>query len=529
MTLTYLRKIHIFGVLSRACFEMSGKSWRLDEDEEEEEEESKNGEEFESGRYSNGNDNLSKRLKLSEYFHHRQRPSSDAVNIERFTDADYSDTINNNNNGNDETTDKKPVDEDNNNNNNNDTNATMASGKMIGSRIYFQDIYDDFKKGDLNEIRKQQPPYVAKMSDSELEKIIAHELHRINQKEKILKDEYFLFVNIVAGLSHTALSELTLSPSGKGVSGGVGSVVYGRGRASTAPTNISPLGGPGGVLFSPRASREGTGTTSTPLGRGRSGAPTSFSGPRRDRTSSDINNNNNNNTSPDEEEDPSESERLAREEAERRRSFNSNFIDSLMKDTATGVATNNNNTRVGDANIRELLKDPEWRSRAEDWISRNRMYENLPWMERSDVLGISDMSPIIFGPMTSVHSLIQIRGGEAFEDITIDDLVKDDKVRPVYAAAVSSQIKVSRTSSTRQHLQVDYERAMKELNAAIDQIVNGFKVDYNSVDPAKKFNLITSGDVYGEMYPRYKSSTSIPFAYNSSGGSGFMYPKTRNY
>jgi hypothetical protein len=518
---------------------MSGKSWR-NRSEEEETEDKEDEESFESGRYSsNGADNLSKRLRLSEYFHHRG-PSN--ARIEKFTDDDYSDAINNGGSKNG-ISDKKAIDKDNNNTDDSDTrspasdrnavsdkspaseNLAMGSGKMIGSRIYFEDVYDDFRSGNLNEIRKQQPPYVAKMTDPELENVIAHELHRIAQKEKILKDEYFLFVNIVAGLSHTATSELTVSPTGKGVSGGVGSVVYGAGRGrASATTNVSPLGNPGGVLFSPRLSREGTQPT-TPIGRGRT--TTSFAGPRKSR---DVNNNNNNNTNPDddeEEDDPTESDRLAREEAERQRSFNSAFVDSLMRDTNNN---NNNNTtkaptRIDDVNIRELLKDPEWKSRAEDWISRNRMYQNLSWMERSDVLGISDMSPILFGPMTSVHSLVQIRGGEAFEDITIDDLVKDDKVRPVYAAAVASQIKVSRTSSTRQHLQVDYQRAMSEVNAAINQIIEGFELDPNSVDPAKKFRM-KHGNPYDNVISPYKSNPSVPFTYGSN---GFMYPKSRSY
>jgi hypothetical protein len=335
--------------------------------------------------------------------------------VEKFLDADLipsKDTDNqrlsgnnNNNSNNSSNTNTSGTREDNNNKrpSKDDQSVSFGSGRMVGSRVYFDDVYDKIQDNDREHVRAQEPPYVPRMNDSELDATMQHELARLKSKEAILKDEYMIFIDTVAGLAFMSRDQLLNSPSGRDSGPGAGSVLYGM-KSVPQGTTLSPVGAPGNPLLSPVPSPP---RSPDPQG----GAPT-----------------------------------------------------GIPPNVASG----------GPVNIITLLRDKEFGPQAQDWIRRERIYNNLKWIERPDVLGVLDVNPILTGAMNYTISVIKSRGNPDFNASTLHDFIVNPDIRPIFAAAVAERINISKTTSPIQHLERDSQRAWKAFNGAVSHIVNTY-------------------------------------------------------
>jgi hypothetical protein len=291
--------------------------------------------------------------------------------------------------------------------------SNFASSKRLkGSRILFPPIQNVFLGEDLDDIRKQQPPYVPRMTDDELQQVIDFEKQRMITKEKLNKDPYQKFINMVAGITHMAVSRLLNSPSGK--EGGPSNVAFGGGGKTTLTSGISPIshGGDNPLLSPPRQRRN-----------------------------------------------------------EQQPIFEPRFTES----------------RENNTDLLQNFSKREIREKTEDYVVRARMFANLAWIERPDVLGITDMSPELYGNVRDAHSRITSRC-EGLKSSTIEDFIEEDgQISEFFARLVSSLIKLnhfdsgtnSQFAKNRKNYETDVELAIRKLkNYSLN---NGeFKESYTS-------------------------------------------------
>jgi len=94
--------------------------------------------------------------------------------------------------------------------------STFSSSKRLKSnRIFFPPNNNLFQADDTEEIRKQLPPYIPTLTDQEYDDVIQYEKEQLLLQEKINKNPYKRFIDMVAGQSDSKVDVLITSPTGK--------------------------------------------------------------------------------------------------------------------------------------------------------------------------------------------------------------------------------------------------------------------------------------------------------------------------
>lgn len=305
---------------------------------------------------------------------------------------------------------------------------TFASSKRLnGSRITVPSINNAFLSGDLEDIRKQEPPYVPHMYDDELQLVVDYERERMPVKKKLNKDPYIQFINMVASITETDVSKLTRSPSDRGTNGGTGGVAYG---GSSLTRGLSPNGRPGFIHQS------GAATPRTPTQRPFQD-PNPFPRPPRTPDETDI-------------------QRVLDREANRQGILGKRFERTRQDD-----------------NLLNGLSSREVEEKTQDYIKRSRIYENLAWIERPDVLGIQDMSPKLAGSLRNAHNRIKLRCPGLVNTRIEDFIEENDTMAEIFARLVGAIMKLNRfDAGTNSQFQRNHKNYETDIELAIRELKN---------------------------------------------------------
>src|SRR5688500_15346587 len=377
-------------------------------------------------------------------------------------------------------------------------NEEPSGGRTEGSFLVVEDTRDKFVNFDTDHIRRAQPPYTPEAQDDELEEMWAYELNRYSQRSELEKDKLYGFYTLEAGFLQTtedrissgrrsgASGSLMVSPlvhgsgsgsftAAPGFFGGGGMRTVSQGR-SPIP-NISPTQGTQTPLASEKA-RNRLRTSPAPGRRGRSlsfsdtptqakstgGSFESPSGPRRTFGTGD--------------DDPESIDQG--EEGQTRNVRGAGIVPTGSNDLDEGEDIGQKQQRydrvVGTAEstglvgrdgggrrltIYDMLKDPQYREAAEDFIRRKRIATNAAWFSRPEVTGVVEIIPIVRANTDLAYQLLLERfpslNGASVEDFCTKE------IKTIFAYYVVNRINQTKASSTSNvHLNEDWSRLKLE-------------------------------------------------------------------
>lgn len=304
-----------------------------------------------------------------------------------------------------------------------------ASAKMVGKKIEFEQVYEDFKSKDRKKLRAKEPPFVARLEDDELDEIRQYIINKNTAKQETQNDPYYLFVMLVSGATERSPDFYVANISGKG-----------------------RVGGPGRAIFSPAGRQRPTTIVESPVGPPTT-TPTRRTTQRTPFSSVAEANNQNNGTESAEEEESEEEGFLAREFGRDPRRAERPITSTINPTQPTQIRVDGPpaRTQTGgqgftDEGLLQLLGNQEWRPHIESYLSRQRQYENLPWLERPETLGIMDLAPSLYYGMEQAFEEV-LMNNVSFDTngTTIDDLIQDKTMRILFAGVTAGVIGISNT------------------------------------------------------------------------------------
>lgn len=325
--------------------------------------------------------------------------------------------------------------------------GSCGEAEMRGKRIVFPEIFDEFNPNNLDGIRQKEPPYVPKLNDNEMSQLVKYIIQKNNDKQIIQEDPYYLFVQLVAGASNTTPQTFINSMTNRGSFGGSGRAITSSGSEGPLTQKDSPEKVMTTALSSPfSVSRAQT------FSRASEDEPTAPS--QRIVFESPI------------EEDPVVRRQTEDQPPPAPRHIPMHPPEQIPKRGLT------------DDTLIRLMRDPLWKPFIEDYLSRTRQFDNLPWLERSETLGIMDLSPILYSNMLRAHQEILLNNRD-FNDkgVTIDNLIQDQNMRIHYADVTSSLIAITKTMHpTRPSLDKAERRAYTRKGATL-KLISQFQFD----------------------------------------------------
>ncbi len=340
---------------------------------------------------------------------------------------------------------------------------TYSEAQLRGKRVVFDDVYDDFKSGNQEKLRRKEPPFVAKLTNEELTELTSYIVQKNEAKAHIQSDPYYLFVQLVAGATNTNPDFYIKSVGGKGVVGGPGRAI------------ISPLNrGGGGTAFGGGGSPtfvHPTGTPSALPSRRESTSPSELSSVPRPGRRLIVDED----TESEEEEDEDPRDPTFGEQGQQTTSPQQQPTRINISGEQHGRLPQRG---ISDERLIQLLGDERWRPLVEDHISRIRQFENLPWLERIETLGIMDLSPNIYYGMNQAYQEI-LRNNKNFTitGTTIDDLIQDEQMRINFVGVTAGIIGISETQHpTRPSLDAREKRLLGRKSAFL-RLISKFSMD----------------------------------------------------
>ncbi len=327
----------------------------------------------------------------------------------------------------------------------------FSEGRLAGNMIVLDQIYDNFQHERVEEVRKLQPPYVPRLTDAEIGKLLQYEKNYTESQLELANEELLKFVRIVAGLSFTNEDQLVKISSRD--TGGLNDIFQGGSQpviqqAPYSSGTVGPIapGTPGpallGVAPSTPAPTTGPPATAPPPG---TAPPT---GP------------------------------------------------------FTGTMTTTTTYNTIPKNIYDLSRDPRYASQIKDYISRNRQYSNLRWLESPGVMGIVKLTPVMEACMELAYSVI-ISEYTDFSSATKEIFIKDQEMSIWFATLTSHYIMLKRfEGGARNQLDSNYLRQQMQIQNVLQKI-KGLKYDKYTerfIDPRKKKDSYR--DIRSSKYPR---------------------------
>jgi hypothetical protein len=390
----------------------------------------------------------------------------------------------------------------------------MAQGRLSGNRITIDEIYDDFRSGNLDKIRSQEPPYVPHMSNRELGMVVSSMNNRLSTKEIFANDPMAHFVRLVSAESGSDERQI-----GKAVVSDTRGFGSGSGGLSGASLNIprgfsdqgnfqgnsngitnryfSPVGGPGplgvgvgntderrndskrrvsltpGFKSEDKPPRKISDIINTPVASAKKGRSTSGILNSEEGNDDDDDDNAQGNNY-DDDEDPLNTRsgrddiRIRREAAKDRDTL---LSKALERDARNDSKQQYRGSSGGQMDIQRLLKDPEWAPRVKEWLSQQRMQANNQWIQRPEVTGTIELTSLTEGAMEFVRTELVMRYESLF-GVSSEDLINNDVTRVAFARAVGNYINLIRVKATsRPKFNSDFIRCTTGYGMSLDKFV----------------------------------------------------------
>jgi hypothetical protein len=118
-----------------------------------------------------------------------------------------------------------------------------------------------------------------------------------------------------------------------------------------------------------------------------------------------------------------------------------------------------------------IVKDPEYAAKGEDYAIRERIYNNMGWIEKYDVLGVMKITPLLESNLKLAHNVL--KRSPAFSGVEIMDFIESDEIRILFAAYVAQFIILARCKGgPRNQLDASYARTkleIKQCREALDE------------------------------------------------------------